>query len=147
MIYKLQKTRWLTYVILYMLFILGIMSVLYFSWIESPRFSLNNFVPKWIANWADKHANDNIRTAVPFVFLGILTSSFLILRKRFSLWLISWLMLVVLVIIAELGQLLLPLRSFDLKDVYWGALGAFIPLVLTYILLNLLNRNARKCKL
>lgn len=115
--------------------IFGIVVVLYFSWIKSPRFEYNQWVPSFLAKWADKHENDNVRTAVPLVFLGLVTGSYLIYRKLPKhKWLICWLGLSVLVVIAELGQLFLPLRSPDFKDVYWGALGAGLGLGFMFII-------------
>ncbi|MCB4799010.1 VanZ family protein [Neotamlana laminarinivorans] len=118
------------------IFIFGVLVVLYFSWINSPRLELNQFVPKRIAVWADKHENDNIRTAVPLVCLGGLAGLYLITyRKRNAKsWLIIWGGLVGLVAIAELGQLALPLRSADWKDVFWGAVGAALGLIMIEVL-------------
>ncbi len=116
--------------------------VVYFSWISSPRFSLNDIVPNWIAIWADKHENDNIRTAIPLFFLGLVSGLFLILKRlRISKWLLCFILLIILVLIAELGQLLLPLRSFDWKDVFWGAIGAAAGLCIMYILKLLFKKE------
>lgn len=127
--------------ILIICFFLVIVGVLYFSWIWSPRFSLNSFVPHWLAAWADDHANDNKRTAVPLAILGFISAAFLLLNKviKLKVWCATWMGLTLVVLFAELGQLLLPLRSFDWLDVYWGGLGSGLPLILTYSLKQVIN--------
>lgn len=130
--YNLKSPLVMTILILF--FSLGILSVLYFSWLSSPKLGLNILVPHWISSWADKHEYFNIRTAIPMTFLGFISSCLLSFRKsKLQVWIFVWLFLIALVILAEVGQLLLPLRSFDLKDIYWGALGAFIPLFIAYL--------------
>ncbi len=69
----------------------------------------------------------NLRTAVPFVLLGLVGSSWILFTKRtWYWWLIVWLMLTGIVGIAELGQLGLPDRHFDWGDIMWGCIGALI---------------------
>ncbi|GAB3545425.1 VanZ family protein [Spirosoma fluminis] len=73
----------------------------------------------------------NTRTAVPFALLGIL-GGIALLRKspEWYWWLIVWAFSVLIALVAELGQLILPLRHFDWGDVCWGALGAGSGMVL-----------------
>lgn len=125
--------------------VFGMLMVFYFSWIHSPKLSINNLVPLWLGSWADKHSNFNLRTAVPLCALGIVLSSLLALKKaKFKFWLSTWIVLTVLVCIAELGQLVLPLRVFDIADIFWGSLGAFIPLCLGYIIFKLCTKTINK---
>lgn len=133
---KKVRIKQMTTVFLLLLFIaLGIIIVFYFSWISSPRFEYNYFVPKRIAVWADQHANDNLRTAVPFSFIGITLSCFLLIKKyALKIWGVAWIAIVFIVFVAEIGQLKLPLRSFDWKDVYWGAIGSLLPMLFMYII-------------
>ena len=122
------------------LIVIGALVVFYLSWIYSPRFEYNQFVPSWLARWADKEENYNTRTALPLFFLGIISGLFLMFKKmKLRLWLYTWLILTLVVLIAELGQFLLPLRSSDWKDVYWGSLGAAIGLLVTYLFKFILN--------
>ncbi|GAA4976416.1 hypothetical protein [Algibacter aquimarinus] len=102
-----------------------VFSVLYFSWIASPRFEYNQLVPKWIWQWTDKDENGNLRTAIPLFFLGLFSGLYLLFQKHKTIyWVLVFLSLVSLVFIAELGQLLRPIRIFDWKDIYWGSVGA-----------------------
>ncbi|SFZ94040.1 VanZ like family protein [Flaviramulus basaltis] len=124
--------------------VFGLLIMFYFSWISSPRLSLNVLVPNWIANWADKHENDNLRTAIPMIFTGVFTGIG-VLSKNASKkwWFLSWFLLALFVFIAEIGQLLLPLRSFDWKDVYWGGIGSGGGLLFVYFV-NLMVNNIKK---
>lgn len=105
--------------------VLSVASVFYFSWLPSPRLILSGVLPEWITKWTDTNANMNVRTAVPFVLLGLLGGLWVVKTKLpWYSWIIVWLGLVSVVILAEIGQLFLPLRHFDWGDVLWGALGA-----------------------
>lgn len=133
--------------ILYGLMIIGVLSVLYFSWISSPRFEYNNLVPLRIAKWADKYENGNLRTAVPLAFLGCLSGLYIIANKlKTGYWFFALIILIGLVFIAELGQLFRPIRTFDWKDIYWGTIGAGIGLIIMYILKRIINKiKMRSC--
>ncbi|GAB3512745.1 hypothetical protein GCM10027341_53860 [Spirosoma knui] len=77
----------------------------------------------------------NIRTAVPFVLLGILSGIALVRKSpEWYWWLIVWGFTVLLALAAEVGQLILPLRHFDWGDVFWGALGAGGSMVLVWLI-------------
>lgn len=116
------------------LILIGIGLVLYLSWLPQPKLGLLWFIPDWLANWTDAVENDALRTAVPFVALGVVFGWYSIQKGYIgSQWLAGWLLLVSVVIIAEAGQLLLPHRSFDWMDVAWGAVGALIGISLMMI--------------
>jgi len=115
--------------IFYSLLLLGAALVLYLSWQAAPQMSTAWFVPSWVAHWADEQANDTIRTAVPFVALGWLVGAWLSQQHRpWRQWLLALAGLVGLVIVAEVGQLFLKSRSFDVLDIGWGAAGALLGL-------------------
>ena len=117
--------------LLLLLFVLGIAAVFYFSWLPQPRLGKSAYLPQWLTNWTDSNANMNLRTAIPFIFLGMICGLRLLLSKPvWYRWLIMWLTLVLLVLLAEAGQLILPLRHFDWGDILWGAIGAFIGMIL-----------------
>lgn len=118
----------------YFMLVIGILSVLFFSWIESPRLSLSGTLPNWIAIWADQNENENIRTAVPFIFLSVLIGIRLIILKKTELnwWFINFVLLVLLIFIAEIGQLFLPLRRFDWEDIGWAIVPSFIVLAVLF---------------
>ncbi len=121
--------------------VVGVAVVFYFSWIPEPRLGLSNYVPAWLSAWTDKDTNMNLRTAIPFVFLGLLVAVWLLrTHQPWYQWVTGWLLLVAVVVIAEAGQLLLPLRHFDWGDIGWGAAGAaagLLPCFLVYTLVRL----------
>lgn len=110
-------------------------SVLYFSWLESPRLSLNRTLPKVISDWTDRQENENLRTGIPFffisVFIGIVLS---INKKAIYIWVMALLCLICLVFLAEIGQLFLPLRKFDWKDIAWGIIASFVGLLGMFVI-------------
>ena len=114
--------RW--YHLLISLLLLSICIIFYLSWIPEPQLGKVWFIPSFIARWADEKNNDSIRTAVPFVFLGILTGIYLAYRKgHWYGWLVSAVVLITIACIAEAGQFFLPHRSFDVADILWGSAG------------------------
>lgn len=103
--------------------------VFYFSWLPNP--DVGDVLPArgWISQWVN--ANGNSRTAVPFIFLGGLGELSLINQKNKPRRR-AWLMLYVIgvVTVAEVGQLWLPRRNFDLWDIVYGGLGAIVGMFL-----------------
>jgi len=133
MIRKIDKHICLKYAPFILVFI-GLFCIFYFSWIESPSLAYNKYVPMFVSSWADQEANYNIRTAVPLIIVGFCCGVILVLKKiKRHLWFYTWVILVFLVFMAELGQLLLPLRSFDIGDVIWGGIGAGLGLIILII--------------
>lgn len=115
----------------YFLVLVGGALVLYLSWIPVPKMGLVWFIPHGLAHWADENRNDDIRTAVPLVPLGLLVGTQLIRQNRtWAQWLLAWVGLSILVLVAEVGQFFLAQRSFDWFDVIWGAGGALVGLSL-----------------
>lgn len=103
----------------------GTIIIFILSWLPDPVLSTYGFLPGWLAHWTDAGANDNLRTAVPFLFLGFFTGGWLLLTKKgWRWWLIALIGSVSVVLIAETGQLLLPGRFFDWGDVAWGTMGS-----------------------
>jgi hypothetical protein len=115
----------------YLLLLLGIALILYLSWIPQPKIGTAGFIPGWLADWADAGENDTLRTGVPFLFLGIFIGTWLTSFKyQWHGWIVAWLGLLLLVLLAEAGQLFLPNRRFDWLDVFWGAAGGLLGLAL-----------------
>lgn len=124
------------------LILLGVLSVLYFSWISSPRLEYNWLVPNSIAKWTDSYENMNLRTAVPFFFIGIFSGFLLILNNAIlKRWIFIWILLCLLVILAELGQFFRPHRIFDKGDIKWGVYGATLSLLPLYGLFALFKNH------
>lgn len=127
--------------LLWFLIVILCLIIIYLSWISSPRFAWNAYVPDWIAHWADKQENDNFRTAIPFIGLGFVSGFLMILSKvSQGWWFRCWLIHSLLIIIVEMGQLLRPLRSFDVMDIFWGMLGSGLSLFIMYKINEILQK-------
>ncbi len=117
--------------LLYFLVLVGAGLVLYLSWIPIPKMEQVWFIPADLARWADEERNDDLRTAVPLVPLGLLAGLYLLRQGRpWAQWLLAWVGLSALVLLAEAGQFFLAQRSLFLFDVGWGAAGALAGLSL-----------------
>lgn len=99
-------------------------AVVYFSWIPDPSFRHLSWMPRWLRRWADRNVNG--RTAVPMLLLGM-TLGWLLHGARVAggrMWGGCFGGLCGLVVLVELGQLFLPQRTCDWRDVAWGAAGS-----------------------
>ena len=121
--------------IIYIIILIVVLLIFYFSWIPDPNLANVKFMPGWLSNWTDKKEFEDIRTGVPLIILGFCTGLLPILRtpENIRRWFISWLVLIGVVFCAEVGQLLLPKRAFSWDDVGWGAAGALLGLSLAAI--------------
>ena len=110
-------------IVLIVCVILGIGLVFWLSWLPQPNVGHILPVPLWLRHWIN--VNGNVRTAIPFLFLGFLSES--ILQQKYKGWKYrGWVLLLLLgvVLVAEVGQLWLPRRHFDGWDIVYGSLGA-----------------------
>ncbi|MCK8494956.1 hypothetical protein M0L20_24005 [Spirosoma sp. RP8] len=99
------------------------------------------FMPGWLTRWTDTPGNEDSRTAVPFVFLGLFAGFLARDHHRFLYRLvISWFILVGVVTIAEAGQLVLPHRVFRWADIAWGAAGALLGLLIASVFIHIRKR-------
>ena len=113
--------------------------VFYFSWIPNPNIGLKPYFPHWLGAWTNK--NGNLRTAVPFIFLGaLLELGFVNIEENWKKRINILILLTVIVFIAELGQLFLPQRHFDIADILWGIFGSMIGLYVGNISKRILSR-------
>ena len=121
--------------LLYGLIAVGILTVFYLSWVPNPRIGEVVYMPNWLAKWTDAQENDTIRTGVPFLGMGILLG-FYLKNKSASLkwWCLSALLLILVAVLSELGQLFMPFRSCDIRDVIWASIGTAIGLFFGYLL-------------
>ena len=110
---------------LYLIVLLGgIAIVFYLSWLPDPNIGYKPYFPKWLGKWTNAHGN--LRTAVPFVFLG-LTGEIFQSKSQVQTWkrrIILLTILALIVSLAEAGQLFIPKRHFDPGDIMWGIVGA-----------------------
>jgi len=118
-----------------LIFVLGVLLIVYLSWKSNPNLKELEFIPDWLSNWTDQDRNNRRRTAVPFVGLGLFTGVQLIFLKQTRLfrWILAWVILALIVCIAEAGQYFFPSRTPDIKDFMWGSAGAGVGLVIPVI--------------
>lgn len=119
-------------------------TVFYFSWLPSPDFRTESYLPLWLSEWSNYYYN--LRTAIPFVAIGFLLE--VVTHKknpieksksRVSLFIQNMSISTTIVCIAEGGQFLLHNRSPDIMDVFFGILGSAIGSLKYYSIQTLLN--------
>ena len=112
------------YIIFFILFLFVSVAVLFFSWTSSPALTNVQWLPRWIATWADKEENMNSRTAIPMFLWGIV-AGFTFGRSKSMLFviIISLIIGISLLLLAEGIQYYLPYRHADWGDVIWGTKG------------------------
>ena len=127
---KNNITKWT----MLLLFAFGVFLIFFLSWKTNPNLKETLFIPEWLSSWTDHAGNGKRRTAVPFIGLGLLVGAYMIYRKRTALvfWFFAWLVLVFIVGVAEVGQYFLPARHVDIKDIFWGGIGAWIGLMFAF---------------
>jgi glycopeptide antibiotics resistance protein len=135
-----------TYTLLmYLSFGLVALLVLYLSWVSSPVIGNMAFMPSWVSTWVDSFRFNAIRTAIPLIPLGIIAGLYLYLEKRTVLcWYAAWAGISLLVLLAEVGQYFRPMRSFDVRDIFWGSFGAALGLQIVFFIKELRSYFKRK---
>ena len=123
--------------LIFLLLLTGAGLVIYFSWLPDPDIGNQSYFPAWLGEWTNKYGN--LRTAVPFVFLGALSEFAFVQypnqwKKRFNILAL----LFGLVLVAEVGQIFLKDRHFDYKDIMWGIAGSITGLLAGYTAKKLL---------
>lgn len=109
----------------------GSVLVCYLSWLPNPRISTYGFFPKAVGQWVDADANMNLRTAIPFLAMGVLAGCWLVAtRQPWQRWVGFVLGFMGIVFVAEVGQLQIPNRHFDWGDIAWGSIGALAGITL-----------------
>ena len=98
------------------------------SWLKSPDLGKNLLLPSWLNNWSNIHGQ--IRTAVPFIPLGFILNTF---KKKWIINLLGLLICFLVGCIAEIGQLFIPTRVFDIVDIFFGIIGSLCGMVLQNI--------------
>ena len=123
---------------------LFVFSIFYFSWISDASLQSETYLPSWIVDWSNK--NNNLRTAVPFIFFGFLLEevSFLIVnvnskKNALSIRKTHFGFALFIVLVAEIGQFFCG-RNPDILDVVYGLLGSFIGGLLYYLFRKLIQQ-------
>jgi len=107
-----------------------ILCVFYFSWLPNPSFVNQSYLPRWLVYWADVYVQ--LRTAIPFLPIGFLCQY---LFKPASFFTFNGFVLALIVVaLAEIGQFFLPYRFPDWMDVFYGLSGALVGMLAYYIL-------------
>jgi hypothetical protein len=98
--------------------LLGVGVVTFLSLRSSPEITTVKWVPKIIANWADRHGR-----FCNFPAYGALAVPFLLIAStlRRQAWIIA--LLAVLIAALEISQLAIPTRVCDVWDIAWGWAG------------------------
>ena len=124
----------------YIILVIGMLLVLYLSWVSSPSIGKIAFMPYWVSSWVDSYRFGAIRTGVPLVALGALAGLYINFEKKSILWCYSgWVLLTLLIVLAEVGQCFRPMRSFDIQDIFYGSSGAALGLLIIFFLKELKN--------
>jgi len=109
-----------------------VLIVLGASWVPESQMTRLPWLPTWLANIADFHPQ--LRTAVPFIPLALVLGSLLALAGVRHPDRTAFIICLLCVGIAEAGQIFLPSRTADLRDVLCGALGALGGITIRQIL-------------
>jgi glycopeptide antibiotics resistance protein len=114
-----------------------IAAIFYYSWIPDPSFNKETYLPNWLLNWSNKYYN--LRTCIPFIAVGFLLediahqmSSIEYYNKSLN-FIQNIAISIIIVCVAEGGQILIQKRNPDLIDVFYGILGSFIGGLLYYL--------------
>ncbi len=109
----------------------GTVMILYLSWLPRPKIGGSFLIPGWLSSWVDGNENSTIRTGVPFVALGVTLVFWCSYQEQFvKSFFIGLLVLTMVLFAAELGQLFIPHRIFDWRDIGWGLAGTIAGLFL-----------------
>lgn len=105
-----------------------LLSIFYFSWIPDPALQKVSWLPGNLSAWADR--NSTLRTGVPFIILGAVEGIWLLKTCRpWRDWGCMAASLAGVVILAETGQLFIPRRVFDWRDLAWGTAASVLGLL------------------
>ena len=114
-----------------------IAAIFYYSWLPEPNFSTETYLPKWLLNWSNQYYN--LRTSIPFIAVGFLLEDFtqqmssIEYTNRILNFIQNIAISIIIVFIAEGGQILIQKRNPDLIDVFYGILGSLIGGLLYYL--------------
>jgi hypothetical protein len=110
-----------------------VICIVYFSLRSSPHLLETGWMPDWLGKWADR--NGELRTVVPYIFASIIWSTIVISNKgdqtngaSLSRLILGCSILFGLLVVTELWQLFLPLRSTSWGDIGWGSVGILLGL-------------------
>lgn len=120
-----------------------ITAILYYSWLPDPDFNKETYLPVWLLNWSNKYYN--LHTCIPFIAVGFLLehlaqqiSSLEYLNKGLN-FLQNIAISIIIVCVAEGGQILIQRRNPDLMDVFYGILGSLMGGLLYYLFMMLFS--------
>jgi glycopeptide antibiotics resistance protein len=125
-------------------FLLCVFVILYYSWLPDPRLEKETYLPLWIRNWSNYYFN--IRTAIPFLFLGFLLEAwssiptrFFIVQNSSPFRIRNTFIAALVVCLAEGGQFFVLNRQPDSLDIVFGILGSTCGSVIYYCIKKITN--------
>ena len=112
--------------------------ILVVSWAPDSRMTELHWLPGWIAALADR--DPNIRTAVPFIPVAFFLSLGFSWNEVKSP--ARWTMGVcgVCLFLSEFGQIFLPHRTADVRDLLWGMAGTGVGAAIARVSIRLRKR-------
>lgn len=116
-------------VICILILVYCIVCVFYFSWLPNPSFVNQSYLPRWLVYWADVYVQ--LRTAIPFLPIGFLCQYIFKPSSFFTFK--GFLLALIVVALAEIGQFFLPYRFPDWMDVFFGITGALVGMLAYFI--------------
>jgi len=105
----------------------AVAAILYFSLRSSPYLGDVTWLPVGLARWADSRQGEDIRTAVPFVLLGV-CAGWAGRKWHAKVRFVTFLLMLPLGV--EVAQLMIPSRTGSMKDVVWGWAGGIAGLLI-----------------
>lgn len=123
-------------IIVLLIFVILFASVLYYSWLPEPSFDNEIYMPLWLVKFTNEYGI--LRTGIPFILLGV---NIVILRVKNLNYFKNFIILLTLLLIAELGQLFLPHRHFDIADILIGTIAIVIGLFIGELLMYIFKKN------
>lgn len=117
----------------------GCVAVLYYSWLPNPNIGSASYFPRQVGVWINKYGN--LRTAIPFIFIAIIVEiSIVKIDQAIRTRAIVTMFLLLLVLLAEIGQIFIADRHFDPADIIWAFVGTVAGLTMGIMFKLLLNK-------
>ncbi|MFZ4105152.1 hypothetical protein [Flavobacterium sp.] len=121
-----------------------IIGIFYFSWLPDSTLTSEKYLPIWLLNWSNEYVN--MRTAVPFVVIGVVLEARSGLQKPVNnkSWIYNTLWAATIIISAEIGQYFTDKRHTDLYDIMYGIVGTLTGVTFYHLTFQLVKKF-KKC--
>ena len=130
--------------LLFILTLALIIGIFYFSWLPDSTLTSERYLPIWLLNWSNEYVN--LRTAVPFVVIGVVLEARSGLQKPVNnnSWIYNTLWAATIVISAEVGQYFTDKRHTDVYDILFGIVGTLSGIAFYHVTFQLVKK-CKKC--